>query len=109
MMAVSVILPLMFFLVFMGVPIAVSIGAAALVGVYSLHGVPGFYNAALALFDGATSADRLRFGPDRVHARRSGDGQYRGVVILCRNFGFCGGGCCRDRFGPDPWHEAQGI
>ena len=55
MMAVSVILPLMFFLVFMGVPIAVSIGAAALVGVYSLHGVPGFYNAALALFDGATS------------------------------------------------------
>lgn len=54
-MAVSVILPLMFFLVFMGVPIAVSIGAAALVGVYSLHGVPGFYNAALALFDGATS------------------------------------------------------
>jgi tripartite ATP-independent transporter DctM subunit len=45
----------MFFLVFMGVPIAVSIGAAALVGVYSLHGVPGFYNAALALFDGATS------------------------------------------------------
>ncbi len=55
MMAVSVILPLMFFLVFMGIPIAVSIGAAALVGVYSLHGVPGFYNAALALFDGATS------------------------------------------------------
>ncbi|WP_430474349.1 TRAP transporter large permease [Thalassospira lucentensis] len=55
MMAVSIILPLMFFLVFMGVPIAVSIGAAALVGVYSLHGVPGFYNAALALFDGATS------------------------------------------------------
>lgn len=55
MMAVSVILPLMFFLVFMGVPIAVSIGAAALVGVYSLHGIPGFYNAALALFDGATS------------------------------------------------------
>ncbi|KZB67215.1 C4-dicarboxylate ABC transporter permease [Thalassospira sp. MCCC 1A02491] len=54
-MAVSVILPLMFFLVFMGVPIAVSIGAAALVGVYSLHGIPGFYNAALALFDGATS------------------------------------------------------
>ncbi|WP_033069106.1 TRAP transporter large permease [Thalassospira australica] len=54
-MAVSVILPLMFFLVFMGIPIAVSIGAAALVGVYSLHGVPGFYNAALALFDGATS------------------------------------------------------
>ncbi|WP_231856674.1 TRAP transporter large permease [Thalassospira sp. MCCC 1A02491] len=45
----------MFFLVFMGVPIAVSIGAAALVGVYSLHGIPGFYNAALALFDGATS------------------------------------------------------
>ncbi len=55
MMAVSVILLFMFFLVFMGVPIAVSIGAAALVGVYSLHGVPGFYNAALALFDGATS------------------------------------------------------
>ncbi|WP_417519570.1 MULTISPECIES: TRAP transporter large permease [Pseudomonadota] len=55
MMAVSIILPLMFFLVFMGVPIAVSIGAAALVGVYTLHGVPGFYNAALALFDGATS------------------------------------------------------
>lgn len=54
-MAVSVILPLMFVLVFLGVPIAVSIAAAALIGVYSLHGVAGLYNAALALFDGATS------------------------------------------------------
>nr|WP_298434896.1 TRAP transporter large permease [uncultured Jannaschia sp.] len=45
----------MFLLIAMGLPIAVSILASALVGVWLLNGSLGFLNAALSLFDGATS------------------------------------------------------
>ena len=49
------VLGLLFALIAIGVPIAVAILAAALVGVFALRGVFGFYNAALAIFDGAQS------------------------------------------------------
>ena len=54
-MTEALVLVLLFALIAIGLPIAVAILAAGLVGVFALRGVPGFYNAALALFDGATS------------------------------------------------------
>lgn len=45
----------MFGLIAMGLPIAVSILAAGLVGVYLNNGHLGFLNAALSIYDGATS------------------------------------------------------
>ena len=45
----------MFVMIAFGLPIAVSILASALIGVWLLNGTPGFLNAALSLFDGATS------------------------------------------------------
>ena len=45
----------MFVMIAIGLPIAVSILASALIGVWLLNGTPGFLNAALSLFDGATS------------------------------------------------------
>jgi len=44
----------MFVMIFIGVPIGLSILASALVGVFLLNGYLGFLNAALALYDGAT-------------------------------------------------------
>ena len=49
------IMLIMFALIAIGIPIAVSILAAALVGVWMLRGELGFLNAALAFFDAATS------------------------------------------------------
>jgi tripartite ATP-independent transporter DctM subunit len=49
------VLGLLFGLIAIGLPIAVAILAAALVGVFALRGTFGFYNAALAIFDGAQS------------------------------------------------------
>lgn len=49
------ILLLMFALIAIGLPIAVAILAAALVGVWILRGHLGLYNAALSIYDGATS------------------------------------------------------
>ena len=49
------VLLLMFGLIAIGLPIAVAILSAALVGVFALRGELGFYNAALAIFDGAQS------------------------------------------------------
>ncbi|MFN3615712.1 MAG: TRAP transporter large permease [Rubrimonas sp.] len=54
-MTEALILTSMFGLIAIGLPIAVAILAAALAGVWLLHGDLGFLNAALALFDGATS------------------------------------------------------
>jgi len=54
-MTEALILVSMFLMIAMGVPIAVSILASALIGVFMLNGVLGFLNAALSLFDGATS------------------------------------------------------
>jgi len=51
----ALILVLMFVLIAIGLPIAVAILAAALTGVYLLRGELGLYNAALSIFDGATS------------------------------------------------------
>jgi tripartite ATP-independent transporter DctM subunit len=45
----------MFALIAIGLPIAVSILTSALIGVWLLNGSLGFLNAALSLFDGATS------------------------------------------------------
>ncbi|WP_099828152.1 TRAP transporter large permease [Oceaniglobus indicus] len=45
----------MFLMIAIGVPIAVSILGAALIGMYLLNGSLGFLNAALSLYDGATS------------------------------------------------------
>ena len=45
----------MFLMIAIGVPIAVSILASALVGVWLLNGHLGFLNAALSIYDGATS------------------------------------------------------
>ncbi len=45
----------MFAMIAIGVPIAVALLAAALAGIYVLNGHLGFLNAALAIFDGATS------------------------------------------------------
>ena len=45
----------MFLLIAIGMPIAVSILAAALVGLYINNGHLGFLNAALSIYDGATS------------------------------------------------------
>ncbi|MCA0996879.1 TRAP transporter large permease [Alloyangia pacifica] len=49
------ILLFMFVLIAVGMPIAFSILGSALLGVYLLNGELGFLNAALSLFDGATS------------------------------------------------------
>ncbi len=54
-MTEALVLALMFVLIAIGLPIAVAILAAALVGVFVLRGELGFMNAALALFDSATS------------------------------------------------------
>ena len=49
------VLGLLIGLIAINVPIAIAICAVALVGMVSLRGVFGLYNAALTLFDGATS------------------------------------------------------
>lgn len=54
-MTEALILLLMFVLIAIGLPIAVAILASALVGVFILNGHLGFLNAALSIFDGATS------------------------------------------------------
>ncbi|MSU90252.1 TRAP transporter large permease subunit [Rhodobacteraceae bacterium 2CG4] len=54
-MTEALILLGMFLMIAIGVPIAVSILASALVGVWLLNGHLGFLNAALSLYDGATS------------------------------------------------------
>ncbi len=54
-MIAAVVLVLLFVLIVINVPIGVSICAAALVGMLWQNGVPGLYNAALVMFDGATS------------------------------------------------------
>lgn len=54
-MTEALILILMFGMIAIGVPIAVAILACALAGVFILNGYLGFLNAALSLFDGATS------------------------------------------------------
>ncbi len=54
-MIAGLILLLLVVLILLGVPIAVGILAVALLGTVLHNGVPGLYNAALALFDGATS------------------------------------------------------
>ncbi|MEC5325474.1 TRAP transporter large permease [Aurantimonas sp. A3-2-R12] len=54
-MTEALILLLMFVLIAIGLPIAVAILASALVGVFMLNGYLGFLNAALSIFDGATS------------------------------------------------------
>ena len=54
-MSEALVLLSMFVMIAIGLPIAVSILASALVGVWLLNGQLGFLNAALALYDGATS------------------------------------------------------
>ena len=54
-MIAAVVIALLFGLILINVPIGVAICAAALVGMVWQNGVFGLYNAALALFDGATS------------------------------------------------------
>jgi tripartite ATP-independent transporter DctM subunit len=54
-MTEALILLSMFLMIGIGVPIAVSILASALIGVFILHGHLGFLNAALAIFNGSTS------------------------------------------------------
>ena len=54
-MIAAVVIALLFALILINVPIGVAICAAALVGMVWQNGVFGLYNAALALFDGATS------------------------------------------------------
>ncbi|EPX78288.1 TRAP transporter large permease [Litoreibacter arenae] len=54
-MTEALVLLSMFLLIAAGLPIAVSILASALIGVWLLNGHLGFLNAALSLFDGATS------------------------------------------------------
>ena len=51
----ALILLSLFVMIAIGLPIAVAILASALVGVYILNGHLGFLNAALSVFDGATS------------------------------------------------------
>ncbi|WP_108485025.1 TRAP transporter large permease [Oceaniglobus ichthyenteri] len=54
-MTEAMILLSMFLMIAIGVPIAVSILGAALIGMWILNGSLGFLNAALSLYDGATS------------------------------------------------------
>ena len=54
-MTEALVLLSMFVLIAIGLPIAVSILVAALLGVWLLNGSLGFLNAALSLYDGATS------------------------------------------------------
>ena len=54
-MTEALILLSMFLMIAIGLPIAVAILASALVGVWLLNGHLGFLNAALSLYDGATS------------------------------------------------------
>ena len=54
-MTEALVLAGMFAMIILGVPIALSILSSALIGVYLLNGHLGFLNAALSLFDGATS------------------------------------------------------
>ncbi|MCD1643774.1 TRAP transporter large permease [Aurantimonas coralicida] len=54
-MTEALILLSLFVMIAIGLPIAVAILASALVGVYILNGHLGFLNAALSVFDGATS------------------------------------------------------
>jgi tripartite ATP-independent transporter DctM subunit len=54
-MTEALILLGMFFMIAIGLPIAVSILGAALVGVFLNNGHLGFLNAALSIYDGATS------------------------------------------------------
>ncbi|MCO6383323.1 TRAP transporter large permease [Oceanicola sp. 502str15] len=54
-MTEALILLSMFLMIGFGVPIAVAILGSALVGVFILNGHLGFLNAALSLYDGATS------------------------------------------------------
>ncbi|MGB3554834.1 MAG: TRAP transporter large permease [Jannaschia sp.] len=54
-MTEALVLLSMFLLIAIGLPIAVAILASALIGVWLLNGSLGFLNAALSLFDGATS------------------------------------------------------
>ncbi|MGY3438843.1 MULTISPECIES: TRAP transporter large permease [unclassified Marinovum] len=54
-MTEALILLSMFLMIGIGVPIAVAILGSALIGVYILNGHLGFLNAALSLYDGATS------------------------------------------------------
>ncbi|MAP17682.1 MAG: C4-dicarboxylate ABC transporter permease [Aurantimonas sp.] len=54
-MTEALILLSLFVMIAIGLPIAVAILASALVGVYLLNGHLGFLNAALSVFDGATS------------------------------------------------------
>jgi tripartite ATP-independent transporter DctM subunit len=54
-MTEALVLLSMFLMIAIGVPIAVSILASALIGVFILNGHLGFLNAALSIFNGATS------------------------------------------------------
>lgn len=54
-MTEALILLSMFLMIGIGVPIAVAILGSALIGVFILNGHLGFLNAALSLYDGATS------------------------------------------------------
>ncbi len=54
-MTEALIILAMFAMIAIGVPIAVSILGAALIGVWLLNGSLGFLNAVLSLYDGATS------------------------------------------------------
>ncbi len=54
-MIAAIVLILLFILIAINVPIGISICAAALVGMIWHNGVFGLYNAALVMFDGATS------------------------------------------------------
>ena len=54
-MEVLLLVLLLVFLIAINVPIAVSICAVALVGIYADKGVFGFYDAALKVFDSATN------------------------------------------------------
>ncbi len=54
-MTEALILLSMFAMIAVGLPIAVAILGAALIGVWALNGHLGFLNAALSIFDGATS------------------------------------------------------
>ena len=128
-----VVLVLLFLLILCNVPIAISIAAVAIVGMLWSSGLPGLYNGALSLFDGANqfplnrhpiicarwrvdeylgylpSPDRFCIGSDRIYSRGIGYGECWRLALFCRDIRFGSSRRGRSWIDSDPGHEAETL
>jgi hypothetical protein len=114
-----------------GVPVAYSLGLAALVGAmwielpleavmiqlgdgvnkFSLLAIPFFVLAGAIMAEGgiARAPGRLRLALRRLHPRRPVAGEHPGLDLLRRHLRFVGGRHRLDRLGDDPADGKQGL